>query len=91
MLADPVEARSLKKSLGIIDEEDAGYKSPEKSKSKKTDLNDEETKKARELAAKMRSEAKQVAAKREAQRQKDMERMKKINEEENALIEERKA
>ena len=89
-LADPVEAAKVKKSLGIIDEEEAGYKSPEKSKSKKMDMNDEAAQKAREMALRMRTEQKQVAAKREAQRQKDMERMKKENEEEMAKIQERK-
>lgn len=36
-LGDDEEASSIKKQLGIIDEEDAGYLSPEKKASKKID------------------------------------------------------
>ena len=88
-LADPVEAAKVKKSLGIIDEEAAGY-SPEKKQSKKMDMNDEAAIKAREQTKKMLEKQRENAALREAQRRKDMERYKKQEEETNAKIREEK-
>lgn len=62
-LVSDAEAKALSKELGIIDEEDAGYRSPDKKGSRKFDPKDEEAAKAaKELAARMAAERKEMKA-----------------------------
>ena len=83
-LVSDEEAKAFFKTLGVIDEEDLGYGSPEKKASKKLDAQEEEAAKAaKELAKRMKAKKKQIEALK-------AEREKKIQEAALKLEEERK-